>query len=64
MAKKLHLLAITIVITFLTSFAEKPIAVFNERTGAMSLDELTHNVIINSQNEKTATNNFNLALSF
>ena len=63
MVKKIPLLAILIVITFLTSFAEKPITVFNEKTGAMSFEELTRNVVINSQNEKTVTNNFNLALS-
>lgn len=63
MGKKLYLIAVVSVITFLTSFAEKPIAVFNEKNGVMSYDELTRNVLINSQNEKVATDNFHRAYS-
>ena len=59
MVKNLFLVALTLAITFLSSFAEKPIAVFYEKNGAVSYEELTRNVLINSQNETTVTENFN-----
>ena len=58
MGKKLFLMVFILTITFLSSFAEKPIAVFNEKNGVMSYDELTRNVLINSQNEKVVTDNY------
>lgn len=63
MGLKSLLMVSTIIITFLTTFAEKPIAVFNEKNGVMTYDELIRNVLINSQNEKTVTNNFHRAYS-
>ena len=63
MGKKLFLMVFILTITFLSSFAEKPIAVFNEKNGVMSYDELTRNVLINSQNEKVVTDNYHRSFS-
>lgn len=37
---------------------ERPISVFNEKLGVMTYEELTRNVLINSQNEKVVSENF------
>jgi two-component system NtrC family sensor kinase len=63
MGKKLYLMTVIAAITFLSSFAEKPITVFYEKNGMMTYDELTRNVLINSQNEKVATTTFHRAYS-
>ncbi len=62
MLKKLSFSTITFLLSIFISSAERPISVFNEKNGYMSYEELTRNVLINSQNEKVVTENFNRAL--